>query len=194
MAARSGMSNLITRWRRMVDDAGTAVWSDDSAQELLDLHSTRLAHHPVSPEPWYRPSNTVEYKLYPIGWANLEESASGTARWYVFDGDGDAAPSNTPDYIRGQLTFASDTAGATYYVSGYSFDLDAAAAAAWTERAGMQADAYDFSADGASYSRSQWFKHCMDMAGVYQAKAGSNRNAGNRQIIGLDRADTMRGR
>ena len=193
MAARSGMTSLISRWRRMVDDAGTAVWSDDVAQQILDQHAVRLLHHPISPETWYRPSNTTAYQLYSVGYRDLEGSASGSAQWYVYDGDGNAAPSNTPDFSKGEILFAADTDGATYYVTAYSYDLDLAAATAWRERAGMQADGYDFSADGASYSRSQWFQHCQQMADMYAARGGSTRT-GRTAAIRLDRADTMAGR
>ena len=193
MAARSGMSNLISRWRRMVDDAGTAVWNDDTAQQILDQHAVRLLHHPISPETWYRPSNTTTYQLYSVGYRDLEGSASGSAYWYVYDGDGNAAPANTPDFSKGQVLFDADTDGATYYVTAYSYDLDLAAATAWRERAGMQADGYDFSADGASYSRSQWFAHCQQMADMYAARGGSTLT-GRTAAIRLDRADTMAGR
>ena len=192
MAARSGMTDLISRWRRMVDDAGTAVWSDDVAQQILDQNAVRLLHHAISPEPWYRPSNTVDYRLYHVGYRDMEGSASGTAYWYVYDADGNAAPTNTPDFSKGEILFAADTDGATYYVTAYSYDLDLAAAAAWRERAGMQADGYDFSADGASYSRSQWFAHCQRMADMYAARGGSTRT-GKSAVIGIDRADTHRG-
>ena len=51
-----------------------------------------------------------------------------------------------------------------------TYDLNAAAADIWEEKAAGIADRYDFSADGQSYSRSQAVDHAQRMARYYRAK------------------------
>lgn len=51
-----------------------------------------------------------------------------------------------------------------------TYDLNAAAADIWQEKASLNTEDFDFSADGASYSRSQKFQHAMQMARYYNAR------------------------
>lgn len=165
--ARSGMSNLITRWRRMVDDAGTAVWSDDQAQQLLDDCRVTVYAEPLTAIA--QDIGSTVYLVYHSRYGNQEELASGTTVWRLFDANGSTigTASYSMDYQRGIVTFTADQKGSARYLDARSYDLAGAAADAWRQRAGMQADGYDFSADGASFSRSQWFNHCERMATVY---------------------------
>lgn len=172
MTARSGMSNLIARWRRMVNDGGTAVWTDAQAQDLLDDHRLDIWQEPLSVQP-VEDSGTVRYYQYMSRYGDFEEASSGTAAWRVYDSDGDAigTATYTADYVRGMLRFSSDQAGSVRYVDGRSYDLHAAAAEAWRERAATTAPYYSFGADGANYRRSDWFSHCMKMAAMHDARA-----------------------
>lgn len=52
-------------------------------------------------------------------------------------------------------------------------DLYRAAAEAWREKAGMVADGYDFKAEGASFTRSQMYKHYLEQAARYAGMANS---------------------
>lgn len=174
----------------MVDDAGTATWSADQAQDILDQHADRLLYVGMTPETWPSASNTFVYVQYPLGAGNIEEATSGTTRWRVYDADGDTVGTAdyTVDYLKGVLTFGTDTTGSTYYYDGYSYDLNGAASQAWEERAGLQASAYSFSADGASYSRSEWFAHCMQMSSYYKAQS-----SGASRSVPIERSDTKAG-
>lgn len=51
-----------------------------------------------------------------------------------------------------------------------TYDLNAAAAAIWQERAASLADNFDFSADGGSYQRSQAYEQYMKQARFYMAR------------------------
>jgi hypothetical protein len=51
-----------------------------------------------------------------------------------------------------------------------TYDLNAAAAAIWSEKASTLAGNYDFSADGASYHRSQAYKQAQEQARYYSAR------------------------
>ena len=191
--ARSGMSNLITRWRRMVDDAGTAVWSDDQAQGLLDDHRVTIYGDRLDSIA-QDTGASVTYKVYHSRYGNMEELTSGSEVWRLFDAQGstigtaaytvdyhgsevwrlfDAQGSTigtaayTVDYQSGVVSFTADQMGSARYLDFRAYDLAGAAADAWRQRAGMQADGYDFTADGSSFKRSQWFDHCQRMAAIY---------------------------
>ena len=51
-----------------------------------------------------------------------------------------------------------------------SYDLNAAAAEIWQEKAASLAAAFDFSADGASYQRSQAVTQAQQMASFYRSR------------------------
>ena len=51
-----------------------------------------------------------------------------------------------------------------------TYDLNAAAALIWEEKASAYITDYDFSADGATLNRSQAFRHMMAQAGYYRSK------------------------
>jgi len=51
-----------------------------------------------------------------------------------------------------------------------TYDLNAAAADIWEEKAATVAEDFDFSADGGRYSRSQAYEHYMKMAARYRSK------------------------
>ena len=53
-----------------------------------------------------------------------------------------------------------------------TYDLNAAAADIWEEKAAALADDYDFAADGGNYSRSQAYRHAIDQAKHYKSKRG----------------------
>ena len=38
--SRPGMENILTRWRRMVNDSAGSVWTDTEALTLLDSYRT----------------------------------------------------------------------------------------------------------------------------------------------------------
>ncbi len=51
-----------------------------------------------------------------------------------------------------------------------TYDMNAAAADIWDEKASVRADDFDFQADGGSYSRSQTYEHASQMARKYRAR------------------------
>ena len=51
-----------------------------------------------------------------------------------------------------------------------TYDLNAAAADIWEEKAGLLAGGYDFSADGARYDRSKAYEQAMRSARYYRSK------------------------
>ena len=168
-AARLGMVDLIARWRRMVDDAAAAVWDDVEAQELLDTF--RAEHVGLALQPQARLEGGIYVtRLYLVGVGNLETDASGAEAWRLYDNAGAAVSGANVNYLRGSVLFDDDQGGAWRYVDCRSYDLAGAAAQGWRERMASKAGSYDFEADGARYTRSQWFKHCLAMAEHYESQ------------------------
>lgn len=168
MTARTGMANLISRWRRMVNDGGTAVWTDDQAQTVLDSHRVDFWQQELTPAIVVEGSATV-YKAYSGPFSDLEEVGSGSTAWRLYDSTGTTigTANYAADYVRGVVLFTADQHGSARYLDGRSYDLAAAAAEGWRERMALTADDYTFSADGATYNRSDWFAHCSRMADYY---------------------------
>ena len=171
--ARSGMTNLITRTRRLINDTASATWTDTELQDVLDLHKLRIWREPLEREKTNLTGTTYEYRLYYSRQENLEEVASGTAYFHIEDSTGAAKGSAdyTMDYIRGMLTMDADQGGTALYISGWTFDINAAAGDCWREVAGGKAGKYDVSADGHRMSRSQLMKQAIDMAKYYDGKS-----------------------
>jgi hypothetical protein len=176
------MINLINRVRGLSDapstytDSSTPYWSDDDIQNILDSNATFVIDDLLTDRPQTIGGGTVNYLVYQSHYRDLEEAASGTARWIVRDGNGaDAGTANyTTNYRQGQITFSSDQAGTAYYLTGYSYDVHAAAADLWLERLANFADWYKFSADNQTFDRQQAFDHAMKMEQRQRQLTGKN--------------------
>lgn len=169
MTARAGMATLISRWRRMVSDTGTVVWTDDQAQQLIDSYRTDIWTEELTAVPQLVSGTTV-YKTYLSNYENLEDGGlGGTAVFRMHDANGSVVGTSnfTADYQRGVFSFSSDQLGSVRYIDARSYDLNMAAADGWRELMGAKASLYRFTADGASYDRQQWFDHCKEMALFY---------------------------
>lgn len=178
--ARAGMTNLIRRLRGLTQVgtadytvASTTWWSDEQLQEVLDLYSTEWNLSELRPEPELS-SGSFAWRDYYAARGNLEEAASGSQYWEVEDVEGDAVDTAdyTADYLKGIIRFDTDQAGAVYYLRARSYNLNAAAAQIWREKAGWRTAYIDFKADDQSFSQSQWFTHCMEMATGYDREDG----------------------
>lgn len=170
--ARSGMANLTLRWRRMVDDAGTAIWDADQAQQILDANRTDIWKEELVPEPIFRDNDTV-WETFDSAYDNLEETTGGTAVFRVYDAGGTAqgTANYTANYEIGQVVFSADQSGSARYLDARAYDLNAAAAEGWTERMAKVSGWYTFRSEGKGFNRSDYFKHCTAMADFYRGKA-----------------------
>lgn len=169
--ARTGMTNLLTRFRRLVDDSGTAVWTQDQLQDILDEHQVRVWRDPLETDQTYTSGTAYVYTEYRSHFRNFEEG--GTAFFKVEDAQGSArgTADYTVDYINGVVTMAADQEGTALYLTGYSYDLNGAAAQAWRERATRVSSYYDVQFDGQRLNRSRWFEHCIKTADMYAMQA-----------------------
>ena len=175
MAERNGMLNLVSRLRRMTADVGTVTWDGEQLQEILDLHRVEIQRVPLEAEAWQVASGTVVYTRYriPGGLVNFEEAGSGTLAWRLYESSGtEVGTANyTADYINGILDFTADQAGSARWLDARAYDLHAAAADAWREKAAFKAGHFQFKADGAQFNRQQWFEHCVSMAALHDSRA-----------------------
>ena len=164
-----GYANAATdEWTSETDSSLVEYWSDEEIQRVLDRHKSEYIHALMDVQPTYSGGSTV-YTQYKLGAVNVE---SGTAVFKIEDTSG-TVTGYTVDYARGIATFTSDQSGKSYYWSGYSYDLDAAAADIWRIKASRVAGLVDFSTDGHSIKRSQQARAYLDMANYYQNRSAT---------------------
>lgn len=169
MTVRSGMSDLIAKVRRLVNDVDAAVWTDEQIQEALDRYRVDVWGEVLTAVP-SRVGGDVVYRQYFLSAQDVEGTAS-TDAWRLYDAQGSAVTGYTLYGDRGLVVFSEDQAGSARYADYRWYDPYLSAADLWEERAGMQADKYDFGTGSDRFSRSQWFDHCLRMAEQMRRKA-----------------------
>lgn len=188
--ARSGMADIINDLRGMTDSgaddytiAGVPWWSDAQLQRVLDKHRYELKW--VEMEAYEEGDGS--YLEYSIGYGNIEATTGGTAIFFVQDVTGITVDSSlySVDYLRGLVTFTSDTEGVPYYVTGRSYDLDGAAAEVWRAKQSHYAGAVDFSTKVHNVKRSQLYDHAKERAEYYEGKSDAGFG-----VVEITRSDT----
>lgn len=167
--ARSGMADLLAQMRRLADDSGTVAWSDDQLEDTLDRYRVDVWAEALAPMPVYS-GGSVIYRDYMLAARDVEGTAS-TDGWRLYDSNGDAASGYTLYGDRGLVRFTADQGGTTYWADYRTYDPYLAAADLWGEKAGSVASKYDFGTGMDKFSRSQWFRHCREMAAEMRSKA-----------------------
>lgn len=178
---RSTMGQLVTQLRAM-SNAGTAdytigadtYWSDKQLEDALDRYRTDVYHEQLSIVQTWPGGGSVEYKVYQSHYRHFEMSDGGSAVFYLEDGLGAnvSAGTYTPDYNRGVVTFASDTGGSVYYLTGRSYNLNAAAADIWRAKAAHYSAAVNFSTDNMKVDRGALMANALKMADYYENMGG----------------------
>lgn len=192
--ARTTMIDLISRLRGMTqttqDDwtSGTAVfWDANQIQLVLDMYRTEVNWESLTARQQFSAGGSVYYLEYYSQYQDYESTNGGTAIFYVQEAGGSVigTASYTPDYMRGLVTFGSDTGGSAYYLTGTSFDLNGAAAYIWRQKAAYFATtAFDFSTDNHSIKRSQLVAQALQMAEMYEGR--SNEGSGQVDLFRSD--------
>lgn len=200
MTVRAGMGQLIAELRGMTEAgtadytiAGATYWTDGQLQAILDGHRVDLVFAPLKPAPTYGAGGSLIYKDYYSAYGNFERALSGTAAFYVQDGNyNTVAPERyTPDYGRGMITFGTitGTGGTTdYYITGRAYDLFGAAADTWRRKMSHYATSVNFSTDNHSVSMGAIIDNCMKMSNYFESKAGTY----GQTIAGVNSADISR--
>jgi hypothetical protein len=151
---------------------GTAsYWDDGQMDIILDYHREDLTFEQLYPYPVTGTGGSSLYYEYRAERTNFEQTSGGTAIFYLQDGTGGSVgtASYSTDYLRGVVTFTTDQGGSTYYLTGRTFDLNAAAADIWRKKAGYYHNAFSFSTDNHRIDREAIYKHCIEMAETFEA-------------------------
>jgi len=161
-----------------------SYWSDDQIQTVLDRNLLTVHREELVSVSSYD-GGTLVYKEYRSVFGNYEVTTGGTAIFEIEDAVGSTIGTAnwTMDYALGILTFATNTAGSSYFLTGKSYDIYRAASNVWSMKAGHHSGAVDFSTDNMTVNRSQMIKNDREMANYY---AGMGRP----KIIEFDRDDT----
>ena len=180
--ARQGMADIIRRLRGLAQAgavdyqvAGIPFWSDAQLQEVLDDNRVDFIEQELRPIP-KTVSSTYVYTRYDAPYGNLETYASGSAIFTLITSDGTQAgtANYSVDYTKGIVTFTADQGGTAWFLSGRSYDLNAAAAEVWEQKAGYYQMSFDVKTDGHDLKRSQLFEQAMNRADFYRSKAGAS--------------------
>ena len=92
---------------------------------------------------------------------------------------GGEAHKTTPMVDDATIQLIADEVGLIVDAEGYAptdalytttYDLAAIAAGIWDEKAARAAEGFDFTAEGASFTRSQFYTHCRDQARVWRGR------------------------
>ncbi|NMC35062.1 MAG: hypothetical protein GYA36_21785 [Veillonellaceae bacterium] len=174
MTVRDTMAELIADLRGLTDAnvgdytvGGVTFWSDQQLQDVLDGRCTAVRFIQMTPAPDYA-NGVFTYTDYILPAENME---GGTAL-IIQDNTGGTVGGWTFDRNRGVVTFATDQAGASRFVTGRSYNVNLAAADVWRKKASHYAAAYDVSTDNHSLKRSQLIQHCQAMAREFEARGG----------------------
>lgn len=187
--ARAGMGTLIDTLRGMCLAAtndytiGTHIYfMDGHVQEVLDRHKTYIVEEPLDNELTNYINGTTNYLTYRSRFENWEQ---GTANFKITDTEGStiAGTNYSMDYANGICAFSANQAGSTRYLTGYTYDMNAAAADLWRMKAAAYSAGCDFSTDNMRVNRGQLIQNALKMANDYSSRAGA-------QVITMGRDDT----
>ena len=178
--ARSTLAELIDVLRGMTEAAadewtlGTATfWDSNQLQRILDQHRQDLVFQKLNSTQTRVGGGTIHWLDYYSPYGNLEQTSGGTAVFIVKDATGttQSTANYSVDYLRGKVSFTSNTGGSTYYITARTYDLDGAALDVWRRKASHYASAFDFKSDNHDVKRSQLYQHALMMVKEYEAKA-----------------------
>jgi hypothetical protein len=188
------MSNLILELRGMTeanyDDYqvnDVYYWSDEHLQDILDIHRRDIVWEQLAMYPTQTTGGSSLYKDYRSAFGFYEATTGGTSILYLQDSTGAniGTANYTPDYRRGQFQFSTTQAGSVYYLTGRSYDLNAAAADVWRRKASHYAPtSFNFSTDNHSISRAAVYEHCVQMADFFE-----NQGTQSIQTVSMWRSD-----
>lgn len=166
LQVRKSMITLLDRLRRMIGDAPMPQeWTDIDLQDALDAYQKQARYLPLRCEGTRPPGGGfILYLDYYADQGDWEENA------LLFDASyNDISLNFTPDYRTGHWSL-TQTANWPVYVTGRHYDLYGAAADALEMWAARLTEAYDFSAQGTSYKRSQMVDAKLKLAVKYREK------------------------
>lgn len=183
MAARASMVELIARLRGMIHDpsGANATFSDDDLQGFLDDNRTDANYLELEPRVSYAPGGAVSYLVYATNVGDWETTAA------IVDSNYAAVVASVSDYRRGTWTFAASREP-PLFVSGSHYNLNLAAVDALEQWMAKVKFAYDFTADGATFKRSQQLSSMAALIARYQE---ADAQATGLQVMTMTRPDVI---
>lgn len=164
---RSSMAALITQVRLLVGDpaGASAVFSDDELQTFLDNNATEAFYELLEAEPTIAAGGATTYLTWrhAAGWWEADE--------VLTDSSYNELTAASADRQRGRWTFAASQSAVL--IAGTHYDVYLAAAEAvdaWLAKVKL---AYDFSADGGDFKRSQQAKALQELGAALRQRAGN---------------------
>ncbi len=152
------MTDLIARARSLIADSAGAsqVFADQEIQDVLDLNRDEERYEELEALETITAGGAVSYLIW------VSDDGYFDADAVVCDATYTALTPTAVDYIAGRWTFSTSQSGV--YVTGWHYDIYAASADLCDRWAAKLKLAYDFSADGASYKRSQQIAALKELA------------------------------
>lgn len=179
MTVRNGMVDLVSQFRSYLQEPGTAIFTDDRLQQILDANSESFTQERLYPKPYYN-NGSVWYADYYLDKTWIEGTASSTT--YIFNSNGTAVTNYTSDFVNGKFTFDTNTLGTAYYMNGKSFNFFKAVSEGWNEKAAYYSTNFDFQVEGRSFKKSQILTHCSERMKYFMTQAKVNQGS-------IDRGD-----
>lgn len=184
--ARVGMVDLITELRSLTEAnvtdytiAGIPFWNDAQLQDILDVHREDLRFVALQAYPNQVQGGSLVYYDYKAPAGYLEQTTGGSQILWLQDSTGATLGTAlwNADYRRGMFTFVNTTGGTAVYMTGRSYDLNAAAADVWRRKvAHVSTSAFNFSTDNHSVSRAQVYDHALEMVSFFENMSGDGLN------------------
>lgn len=158
----------------------TAQFTDDYLEDKLDKHVTFIRDELLLWDPETIGGGTIAYHDAHSRRCDFEEADSGTVYWAVRDSIGtlEGTANYTRDYLRGYFRWTNDKSGTSFYLTARSYDINAAAADLWMEKAASASTRTSFTSEFNKFERQQYFDHCIQMAHLYEQNKGQNRRRG----------------
>lgn len=192
MTARAGMGTVIADLRLLTfagtadyTVAGTAYFTDDQLQNILDKHRATFKRVEINSNPTYADGayTYTEYRIpQPLGhWFETDETDSG---WNLADSTGADAPAHTVAYSAGMITFSADTTNLPYYLDCRTYDVNAAAADVWEMKSSLVANDVNWSSDNHRIDAGAQIANFQTMAKKYRGLSGGG--MGSAKMIRTD--------
>jgi len=180
VSVRLGLMPLIAHLRALcaVGEADLTVgavtyWTDELLQAELDATRRTFYGAPLIALPQFVDGSYRYYEYaFPTALGTWLEEAAADSGFAVRDASGVALSAGfSVNYRARRVVFAGDQGGAAYTLDARSYDLYAAAARIWEQKAAFAAARVDWSATGGLKS-GQEYEHCTAQAMRFRQLSG----------------------
>lgn len=161
-----------------VDNSSDSLnyWTDDDLQKVLDRYAMYVRFYELNPLATIMPGTTVytdhQWSALLGEWVEMPTSgidsrftvqkSDGTYKYY-----GTAEENFTVDANR-RLVILNSADKYHYYISAYFYDVNAAAAEIWQQKADRRVHLINVKTDNTTINASQEYDHCIERAKYYK--------------------------